>query len=174
MRLSSLAFSLALGLLAAAPAQALTVVNAFTAPPGPYNLGNPTGTLAGIRVFSPITYDFTFTTSGTFDVLTQMQASKVGPPRPQPLAFSLYQGAPGSGVLLTSSGTGLAPAINQILNAGAYYLQLNPADIATDGELVSGALTVVAVPEPASWALMIGGFGMLGLAARRRRAHAAT
>lgn len=31
------------------------------------------------------------------------------------------------------------------------------------------ALSVQAVPEPASWALMIGGFGMVGMALRRRR-----
>jgi microcystin-dependent protein len=29
------------------------------------------------------------------------------------------------------------------------------------------------VPEPASWALMIGGFGLAGVALRRRRAAAA-
>lgn len=29
------------------------------------------------------------------------------------------------------------------------------------------------VPEPATWALMIGGFGMVGVAARRRRVAAA-
>jgi hypothetical protein len=33
-------------------------------------------------------------------------------------------------------------------------------------------LTVTSVPEPASWALMIGGFGMAGAALRRRRAVA--
>jgi PEP-CTERM motif len=27
---------------------------------------------------------------------------------------------------------------------------------------------VTAVPEPASWAMMIGGFGLIGAAARRR------
>ncbi|TAJ74893.1 MAG: PEP-CTERM sorting domain-containing protein [Phenylobacterium sp.] len=31
----------------------------------------------------------------------------------------------------------------------------------------------VAVPEPATWALMIGGFGMAGATLRRRRAVAA-
>ena len=29
--------------------------------------------------------------------------------------------------------------------------------------------TVAAVPEPATWSLMIGGFGLLGAAMRRRR-----
>jgi hypothetical protein len=33
--------------------------------------------------------------------------------------------------------------------------------------------TVASVPEPASWAMMIGGFGLVGAAARRRRAAAA-
>jgi len=38
----------------------------------------------------------------------------------------------------------------------------------------SGSVTEVAnVPEPASWALMIGGFGLVGCAARQRRAMAA-
>ena len=30
-----------------------------------------------------------------------------------------------------------------------------------------------AVPEPASWALLVAGFGLIGTAARRRRPHAA-
>jgi hypothetical protein len=34
----------------------------------------------------------------------------------------------------------------------------------------SGTFTITAVPEPATWALMIGGFGLIGAAARRRRA----
>jgi hypothetical protein len=29
----------------------------------------------------------------------------------------------------------------------------------------------VAVPEPATWAMMIGGFGMVGAAMRRRKAQ---
>ena len=32
----------------------------------------------------------------------------------------------------------------------------------------SGTLSLAAVPEPATWAMMIGGFGMIGAAARRR------
>ena len=41
-------------------------------------------------------------------------------------------------------------------------------------ELTHAALGGAAVPEPASWALMIGGFGMAGAALRRRRAVAIT
>lgn len=40
----------------------------------------------------------------------------------------------------------------------------------TDGALGRGALTIGAVPEPASWAMLIAGFGLVGAAARRRRA----
>jgi hypothetical protein len=35
------------------------------------------------------------------------------------------------------------------------------------------ALPAAAVPEPASWALMVGGFGLVGVVARRRAARAA-
>jgi hypothetical protein len=37
----------------------------------------------------------------------------------------------------------------------------------------SGAFSVASVPEPATWAVMITGLGLVGLAARRRRARAA-
>lgn len=36
-----------------------------------------------------------------------------------------------------------------------------------DSTLLTG--TVTSLPEPASWALMIAGFGMVGVAVRRRR-----
>jgi hypothetical protein len=47
-------------------------------------------------------------------------------------------------------------------NAGAYTLRISgPGDITVGGN---------AIPEPATWALMIGGFAMAGGAARTRRA----
>lgn len=42
-----------------------------------------------------------------------------------------------------------------------------PIRAVMSGALVSGVLP--SVPEPASWGLMVGGFGMLGAALRRRR-----
>jgi hypothetical protein len=58
---------------------------------------------------------------------------------------------------------------------------IKPALGATPGEALnsfragaSGAFSAaLAIPEPASWAMMITGFGLLGLAARRRRLAAA-
>jgi hypothetical protein len=172
-RLLAAAAVSASAMLAAAPASALTIVKAFTAPAGPYSLANPNGTIAAIKITKPNTYNFTFTTSGRFDVLMQMQASMFRPAQPQLLAFSLYRGVPGSGVLVTTSGPPITgPAIEMILNAGKYYLQVAPANIAKNNELLTGGLTITGVPEPATWAMMITGFGLLGLAARRRRAMA--
>lgn len=50
----------------------------------------------------------------------------------------------------------------------AYDDQINNADDNHDDFILR--LTVTPVPEPATWAMMIGGFGMLGAAVRRRRA----
>ena len=49
----------------------------------------------------------------------------------------------------------------------AYDDQINNADDNHDDFILR--LTVTPVPEPATWAMMIGGFGLLGAAARRRR-----
>lgn len=49
----------------------------------------------------------------------------------------------------------------EVLYAYGYY----PDEVAG----IPGAAGLAAVPEPAAWALMISGFGLVGLAARRRR-----
>ncbi|MBU1376339.1 MAG: PEPxxWA-CTERM sorting domain-containing protein [Alphaproteobacteria bacterium] len=65
------------------------------------------------------------------------------------------------------------------VNGGEY----NEGGFWSTDEGISEALTVkakfdwdrdaTAVPEPATWALMLGGFGLAGTALRRRRALAA-
>ena len=46
----------------------------------------------------------------------------------------------------------------------------NPSDADYDDYVIQ--ITATAVPEPASWALMIGGFGLIGLSVRRQRQKA--
>jgi hypothetical protein len=47
---------------------------------------------------------------------------------------------------------------------GSQYAPTNPADLGNPG-----SFPVAAVPEPASWAMMIGGFMLIGATARRTR-----
>lgn len=57
------------------------------------------------------------------------------------------------------------------LNAGRVYYNLHTSTF--PGGEIRGNLTLTAVPEPASWAMMIGGFGLVGASMRRRRMVAA-
>jgi hypothetical protein len=63
--------------------------------------------------------------------------------------------------------------------SGTFSFSVNAGDTygffvrSTDGALGRGVMTIGAVPEPASWAMLIAGFGLVGAAARRRRALAA-
>ncbi len=50
---------------------------------------------------------------------------------------------------------------------GSAFAPTTPADLANPGRFPLAATAVV--PEPASWAMMVGGFGLLGLSLRRRR-----
>ena len=61
--------------------------------------------------------------------------------------------------------------LHTINNAGGYRINdLTGLNGSTDYEKLVFTNTNAAVPEPASWALMIGGFGMIGAAMRRRSA----
>ena len=63
-------------------------------------------------------------------------------------------------------------------NSGTFSFTVNPGDtygfyVSTlDGRLGRGILTIGAVPEPQSWAMLIAGFGLVGAALRRRRSAA--
>ena len=66
-----------------------------------------------------------------------------------------------------SSGTSIAATLQKNLPVGNYFLQVDT--ISVKGELISGAIEVFAVPEPAAWTLMLVGVGGLGYALRSRR-----
>lgn len=69
--------------------------------------------------------------------------------------------------------------ITGILQGGTFQFQVQPGDnwgfyvYTTDGDFGRGAFSVSMVPEPASWALLIAGFGLTGAVLRRRRARLA-
>ncbi len=161
--------------LMAASASAAPIVNSVV--PGTLDLsGVSTGTIDDLRVTAPNTYDWTFDITGNpAGGLSQLQASfrVSGPSTSEPIAFSLFSGAPGSGTLIEKSSFSLGPSLfNEPLAAGDYFVQLDPADIAQNGEQVSGGIElspIASTPEPASWGLMIIGVGMAGGALRAAR-----
>jgi len=90
--------------------------------------------------------------------------------------IALYSGAPGSGTLLGSidplavfPGVALGDTPTVGLVPGNYYVHL--AGNVTDplgANFTLGVFGAAAVPEPATWATMIAGLGMLGAALRFR------
>ncbi|MBT2188455.1 PEP-CTERM sorting domain-containing protein [Sphingobium sp. H33] len=68
---------------------------------------------------------------------------------------------------LLTSGSSLA-AFNGINPNGTWKVWLWDDQIANVGSLQSVSLKIAAVPEPATWAMMIGGLALAGLQMRRR------
>jgi hypothetical protein len=161
--------ALAASLAAVSPASAVTIVKPFLG--GPFT-GGDLGTIAAIKLLKANTYDFTFTLlPGAGPVLTQLQASVSGPVS-EPIQFTLFSGTPGSGAFVDMSTLMIGPSLTDSLTAGSYYVQVD--FIAQNKELLTGGLQVSAIPEPGAWALMLIGFGGMGLALRRRSAKLAS
>lgn len=85
------------------------------------------------------------------------------------------------GTLVVNNGGDHAPSgasANVFLSAGAHTLLIYQEEnggitaltASLNGDPLSGSLiSTTGVPEPASWAMMVGGFGLIGGAMRRRR-----
>ena len=141
---------------------------------GPYYMGS-IGVLAGVLHANPSnTYDWTFTIGGanTVDGSFEMQAAVGSPFTPEPIRFTLWTGTPlGAHSLHDTSPTAVGAALSHIaLTPGNYFLQLAPADIAVTGEQVDGSISfnMGAVPEPATWLMMMGGLALMGAGLRLR------
>lgn len=58
------------------------------------------------------------------------------------------------------------------LTADSYYLQVSGTVLASNDASYAGHLTLAPVPEPATYGMMLGGLGVLGFLARRRKNQA--
>jgi hypothetical protein len=89
--------------------------------------------------------------------------------------LSLYN-AMGEVVAGTSHGNGAADVwtIKSMgpLTADSYYLQVSGTVLSTNDASYAGHLTLAPVPEPATYGMMLGGLGVLGFLARRRKNQA--
>ena len=166
----------------ASSASAATIVNVGALPPA-----NPYFYLTSGTPTSPIiTANFGATISGagtTFDDIFEftipqngMGSGSLSTSFSSPLNELTISGVMVDGVsrtLVSSSGgqsvtaTGI-PILNGVMNT----IEVKGVTSSTNvNATYSGTATFAraAVPEPASWALMIGGFGLIGAAMRRRR-----
>lgn len=123
----------------------------------------------------------TFAVVAGTDYDFSLWAANLGTAGAQPAVSVLVNGAQvGTTTTLPyySGANGGWQQINGTFNAGSAtsitFALLNPVqtyiynDMAIDDISVTG-LAVAAVPEPATWAMTIGGFGLIGGAMRRRR-----
>jgi hypothetical protein len=86
----------------------------------------------------------------------------------------------GEGDTLITNGTSLQSGSVDVwsisannLVAGNYYLQVSGTMVSDTGGSFGGAVMLAPVPEPETYGMMLGGLGVLGFLARRRKAKQA-
>ena len=123
---------------------------------------NTTGVFADAATFN-LTVSANTAVSATIAVANSLQFT--------PGLLQLFSGAPFSGALLDSasltfSGSAYTASFSDPLGPGIYYAEITGrVNSRTLG--VGGSVTTVAVPEPATWAMMALGFAGLGFAGYR-------
>lgn len=93
-------------------------------------------------------------------------------------SVELYKGiTPGSSVKVLGSTFDPVGGLWQVsgsgLTAGSYFLQVEGHVLVNTGATYSGNLSVTAVPEADTYAMLLAGLGLVGVVARRRKAVAA-
>lgn len=82
-----------------------------------------------------------------------------------PFVFATFGGGASTGFFGLTSTTSFTSVVITNARFGGYI-----SDEGIDNLITNGAGSVVGgVPEPTTWALLVGGFGLVGVAARRRR-----
>jgi hypothetical protein len=137
------------------------------------------GTPDNVTIPNKVTFDTTTNTAGSVSPWFEFSNDLNGS-----YTFALITSTPGASVTLEKLLTGGGATVLQTVMGSSNSLTLNTGTLAANttyrflytfnagdgGGTVSGnASFVQAVPEPATWALMLLGFGGIGLAMRRRR-----
>ncbi|MGI5013251.1 MAG: FxDxF family PEP-CTERM protein [Janthinobacterium lividum] len=78
-----------------------------------------------------------------------------------------------SGTSLQSGDIDIWSVSSDNLMAGNYYLQVSGTMVSDTGGSFGGAVMLAPVPEPETYGMMLGGLGVLGFLARRRKAKQA-
>ncbi|MDR3466917.1 MAG: PEP-CTERM sorting domain-containing protein [Xanthobacteraceae bacterium] len=169
--MARLAVGLVAGIMAfglAAPASADVLLSAGQ-DPGFYSVVQ-LFPATGAPQYTPTSVDVDFTLSSFEEVVSNFTLSGN---KPLSGSVAIYQGS-------TPVGTPLAPAVSLtqfgqsayfdlFLGAGNYVMSFTPATTTpVKGDSFSETLQVSAIPEPATWAMMLFGFLGLGLLAYRR------
>lgn len=164
-----------------AAACALLWGSAFTAQAATYNLGT-------VSVGAPLSFNAAVTSSGPFsDIFTFTLPAALS------TGFSLLNFPVGGlfNTVLTSAtlfsnpdgnlftgddsmvrgnvaSSGAISFTNGPSAAGTYYLNVTGIATGSQGGLYNGAISVAAVPEPETYAMLLAGLGVMGFIARRR------
>ncbi|QOY96261.1 FxDxF family PEP-CTERM protein [Massilia sp. UMI-21] len=78
-----------------------------------------------------------------------------------------------NGTMLQSGAIDVWSITSDNLMAGNYYLQVSGNLVSDAGASFGGAVMLAPVPEPETYGMMLGGLGVLGFLARRRKAKQA-
>ncbi len=122
---------------------------------------------------------FTFTVDGDLPMNLDAIISSISRSADEGLditGLALY----GEGDTLITNGTSLMSGTMDVwsitannLVAGDYYLQVSGNMVSDTGASFGGAVMLAPVPEPETYGMMLGGLGVLGFLARRRKAKQA-
>jgi hypothetical protein len=153
-------------LVAAVPASAAAIIG------GPFSITNPTGTVPATVGSPGDSIDFTFSLVQPLknaSVSVQLTAQKLVNHVSTPELIQFTVSGPGGGLPAQSS-QDFSPTVAFSAAEGDYTVHVDY--FAVQGETIGGTLTVSSAPEPATWGMMLVGFGAMGVVLRRRAAKA--
>jgi hypothetical protein len=195
MKYATLALACGASVMFCAPAQAAVTIGDYTIEEGSFGAGtgvHSTGTQAGTTVFGEVNQDgsaVTFTSSDTLSITGSGQAIIDGPMTDlnvlfatawDRVTFSFDGDDDGTFSLLVNATDFGTCSICNISDSGQNKFIVSGGGITSLGFTFDPAVStarqfrvegvsVGAIPEPTTWAMMLFGFGAIGAAMRRRK-----